>query len=322
MGFKLILTFLGEREEFIWSYSVLNTADKYFNKMDVTIKSREGDYIDTYKSGDKSLDFLYGSLTGRLVLLLLTRRFISKLAGVYMNSGLSKHRIKSTVAQANITLSDFEKTDFESYNDFFTRKIKKEKRPIATNSACFISPCDAKVSAYKISKDSSFYIKNSIYTISDLLGGNKQLSAKYVNGYCLIFRLTVDDYHRYCYIDDGEKGENTYIRGVLHTVNPISLGRYNIYKRNCREYTILKTKNFDEVVQIEVGAMMVGRIKNLHQKHSFVRGEEKGMFEFGGSTVVLLVKENTITVDSDILTNTAEGVETLVRYGERIALKN
>ena len=81
----------------------------------------------------------------------------------------------------------------------------------------------------------------------------------------------------------------------------------------------MKTKNFDNVVQIEIGALFVGRIKNLHGRHEFKRGEEKGMFEFGGSTIVLLVKNNIIDIDSDILTNTAEGVETLVHYGEHIA---
>lgn len=289
--------------------------------MDVCIKSREGETLDTFKSGDGALDFLYGNIVGRIILKLLTRRFISKMAGVYMNSSLSRGMIKKTVDRAKINLSDYEKSEFSSYNDFFTRKIKGGKRPVTMSAENFVSPCDAKVSAYKISDESCFFIKNSIYTVTDLLGGNKQLADKYKDGYCLIFRLTVDDYHRYCYIDNGEKGENIAISGIFHTVNPIALNKYNIYKRNCREYTILKTENFGEVVQIEVGAMMVGRIRNLHGKHTFKRGAEKGMFEFGGSTIVLLVKKNTISVDRDILANTAENVETMVRLGEKIAVK-
>ncbi|PKM62311.1 MAG: phosphatidylserine decarboxylase [Firmicutes bacterium HGW-Firmicutes-21] len=289
--------------------------------MDVNIKSREGEYIDTGVSDNGALSFLYENIIGRLILKLLIRRFVSKLAGIYMNSRFSKRLIKSTVEEANIDLTEYESTEFDSYNAFFTRKIKSGKRPIATGADSFISPCDAKVSAYKISDDSCFYIKNSVYTATDLLGGNEALANGYKGGYCLIFRLTVDDYHRYCYIDDGKKGDNTYIPGVLHTVKPIALGGYNIYKRNCREYTILKTKNFGEIVQVEVGAMMVGRIKNLHGCHTFRRGQEKGMFEFGGSTVVLLVKENTIAVDSDILANTSDNIETVVRLGERIGSK-
>ena len=128
----------------------------------------------------------------------------------------------------------------------------------------------------------------------------------------------MDDYHRYCYIDNGTKTDNTFIAGELHTVNPIALERYNIYKRNCREYTVLHTENFGDVVQIEVGAMMVGRIVNNHGEASFVRGEEKGRFEFGGSTIVMLFGRDSISVDHDILCNSAEGIETVVKLGEKI----
>jgi len=130
----------------------------------------------------------------------------------------------------------------------------------------------------------------------------------------------VDDYHRYCYFDNGTKGENVFIKGVLHTVHPIVVGEYNIYKRNCREYTVMETENFGRVIQVEVGAMMVGRIKNLHGAHSFSRGEEKGMFEFGGSTIVMLFKKDTIALDDDIIRNSANNVETIVKYGEKIGI--
>ena len=138
----------------------------------------------------------------------------------------------------------------------------------------------------------------------------------------MIFRLCVDDYHRYCYIDNGIKTENTHIRGEFHTVNPIALERYNVYKRNSREFTILHTENFGDVVYIEVGAMLVGKIKNRHlNEHTFVKGEEKGMFEYGGSTIVLLFEKDYISVDSDILANSAHGYETVVKYGEKIGKK-
>lgn len=138
----------------------------------------------------------------------------------------------------------------------------------------------------------------------------------------MIFRLCVDDYHRYCYIDNGTKTENVHINGELHTVNPIALEKYNIYKRNSREFTMLHTENFGDVVCIEVGAMLVGRIKNRHRNaHYFAKGEEKGMFEYGGSTIVLLFEKGMISVDSDILANSAHGYETVVKYGEKIGTK-
>ena len=69
---------------------------------------------------------------------------------------------------------------------------------------------------------------------------------------------------------------------------------------------------------MEVGALLVGRIVNHHRKFKVFRGQEKGYFEFGGSTVVLLVKKDTVKIDADILENSAQGIETVVKYGEKI----
>ena len=269
---------------------------------------------------NKSLSFLYKTYLGSLFLKVLIKPSISKLCGSFLNTKLSSKMIKPFVKKNNINLEDFEKRNFNSYNDFFTRKIASGKRNIALDKNAFISPCDSKLSVYTIDSNSSFKIKNSDYTISDLLDGN-EIYKDYINGQCLIFRLCVDDYHRYCYIDNGTKSNNTFIQGKLHTVQPIALEKYNIYKRNSREYTILHTENFDDVIQIEVGALIVGKIANLHEEHAFKKGEEKGMFEFGGSTIVLLVKENTVNIDEEILQNTKNGLETIVKYGERIGTK-
>jgi phosphatidylserine decarboxylase len=102
----------------------------------------------------------------------------------------------------------------------------------------------------------------------------------YDGGLCLVFRLTPADYHRYIYPDNGCKTKNTKIAGKLHTVKPIALGKVPVFTTNSREYSILRTENFDDIVFMEVGAMMVGRICNYHEEHAFSRGEEKGKFEF------------------------------------------
>ena len=150
---------------------------------------------------------------------------------------------------------------------------------------------------------------------------NKQLAREFEGGYAMIFRLTVDDYHRYCYVADGSKSENIRIPGVLHTVNPIASDYFPIYKENAREYTILKTPVFGTMVQMEVGALLVGKIVNHHGKSTARRGQEKGYFQFGGSTVVLLVKKDTVQVDADILENSRAGIETVVKMGEKIGSK-
>ena len=102
----------------------------------------------------------------------------------------------------------------------------------------------------------------------------------------MILRLTVDDYHRYCYFDDGIKSENHRIEGVYHTVNPIANDHVKIYKENTREYTLMKTKHFGDALQMEVGALMVGKIVNHDGAGSMRRGIEKGYFQFGGSTSI------------------------------------
>ena len=282
------------------------------------IKDRSGRIIETDGGQDKILNFLYNRKSGRFLLKVMTLPVISEFAGIFMDSVFSVPLIKPFVRRNNIDLSEYYPKKYTSFNDFFTRQIRPEKRPIADD---LISPCDSKLTVYRINSRSLFKIKGSYYRIVDLLN-NKFIAKRYRGGYCMIFRLCVDDYHRYCYIDNGIKTENTHIRGEFHTVNPIALERYNVYKRNSREFTILHTENFGDVVYIEVGAMLVGKIKNRHwNEHTFVKGEEKGMFEYGGSTIVLLFEKDYISVDSDILANSAHGYETVVKYGEKIGKK-
>lgn len=281
------------------------------------IKKRNGEIIVTNEKQNALLKKLYGSFGGRLILKFLTLPVISKAVGEFMDSPISKPLISGFVKKNNIDTSQYIMKGIRSYNDFFTRKIKDGMRPFDMEKGHLASPCDSKLTVYRICEKSIFRIKDSFYRIEDLVG-DKTLAKKYRGGLCLIFRLEVDDYHRYSYFDSGKKSGNVFIPGVLHTVNPIALEHYNIYKRNSREYTVLHTDNFGDAVQVEVGAMMVGRISNHHEAHIFKRGEEKGMFLFGGSTIVLLLEKDRAVIDSDIMRNSAQGFETVVKCGERI----
>ena len=272
------------------------------------------DNIITESSG--TLNFLYGCFLGRLLLKIMTRKFFSNLIAFYMNSKLSKSRIDKFVEKNNINTFEYESKNYKSYNDFFTRKVIETKRPINARSSILISPCDSKLTVYSINEDLTLKIKDAYYSIDTLV--DKEILNDYIDGYALVFRLTTDNYHRYCYVDGGSKDTNHRIDGIFHTVQPISLNNYNFFKTNTREYTTLNTKNFGKVIQVEVGAMGVGRIVNHHEEATFKKGEEKGYFEFGGSTIVLLVQKNTIVIDEDILENSNEHIETIVKYGERI----
>lgn len=278
---------------------------------------RNGTIIEQQDSQERLLEALYGNIFGRLLLKPLTSPAISRLGGRLLSTKVSCILIRPFVRKHGIDMSQFEATKYHSYNEFFSRTIRPDLRPIDWNSHHLISPCDSKLTALPITQDGRFKLKHTDYTISSLLR-DEALAAAYEGGYALIFRLTVDDYHRYCYVSDGDKEENIRIPGVLHTVNPIANDHFPIYKENTREYSILHTNEFGEILFMEVGALLVGKIVNHHGKAHVLRGQEKGYFKFGGSTVVLLLKADTVRIDDDILENTQAGIETIVRYGEKI----
>lgn len=265
--------------------------------------------------------FLYNSCFGRFFIKFLSFPFFSKSVGRFLDLSLSKIFIKRFIVKNKINMDLYEQKCYVSFNDFFTRHKKKELIKINYDPHVLISPCDAKLICYDIDLDSKYKIKDSLYSISNLLK-DAQLSDLYKDGYMLVFRLCADDYHRYVYIDDGFKEKNNFIKGVFHTVRPIALSNYDVFKENSREYTVLHTENFGDVVQIEVGALLVGKISNLHDNYNFKRGEEKGFFEFGGSTIILLFKKDCLVIDKDILENSKNGIETLVNIGEVIGKKS
>ena len=122
-----------------------------------------------YKGQAKSLSFLYSTSLGRTCLKLLVKPSVSKISGKFLSTKFSTAMIKSFVKKNHIDLSEYEQRKFSSYNDFFTRKILNDKRTVDMDKKAFISPCDAKLSAYKINETSTFKIKDSYYTVKDLL---------------------------------------------------------------------------------------------------------------------------------------------------------
>ncbi len=264
---------------------------------------------DTYlkEKDSKTLKFLYNSLLGRCILKVLTTKLVANMYAKYMNSSLSKHKIKKFIKQNNIQMNEYEEKEFKSFNDFFIRNIKTNKRKIEDG---LIAVCDSKLSVYKITNDSKLYIKNSVYDVKELI------QEKHNYKYALVFRLSVDDYHHYIFPDDGEVIKKKTINGILHTVQPIAFKKYKVFHENQREVTFLKCKNLGNVCYIEVGAMFVGKIVNENKKE-FKKGEEKGHFEFGGSTVILLLEKD-LNINSKIIENSKNDIETIVKLGNKL----
>lgn len=269
---------------------------------------------------DRLLSWLYSHRTGRSILKLLVHPKVSKAGGWLLEQPWSRLLIMPFVKKNQIDMSCYQEQNYHSYNDFFVRKMKPGYRPLEGTKCTLVSPCDGKLSVYPIVPDGDkirFCIKHTDYTVESLLRSEK-LAKRYDGGWACVFRLSVDDYHRYCYIDDGDKSKNCRIPGVFHTVNPVANDVLPIYKENTREYSLLKSRHFKTVLMMEVGAMMVGRITNYHGEGPVKRGQEKGRFEFGGSTVILLFQKGGVQIDERLICNTQKGYETIVKMGERI----
>ncbi len=260
--------------------------------------------------------FLYSSFLGRFILKIVNKRFLSVFVGFFLNRRISKLLIKKFIKSNNLNMDEYEDVKYKSFNQFFSRKIKNGSRNFPKNKKELCSPADSKLLIYKINKDLKFIIKNKEYNIERILKDN-ELAKEFNNGYLLVFRLEVDDYHRYSYIDDGSVILRKKIKGLYNTVAPIAFDRFKVFEENIREYEVQDTNKFGRVIQMEVGAMFVGKIKNYYLEN-FKRGDEKGYFLFGGSTIIMIFKDKSITIDKDILENSKNNLETKIVLGEKI----
>ena len=258
----------------------------------------------------KLLRFLYHTVPGRVLLKVVTSPIISKIGGAYMNSKRSVRHIKKFIKKNNINMDEYHIEDWKSFDQFFTRRIRSKCRPVDKAEDAFVSPCDGRLSVYDINDDTTFEIKGSHYTVESLLMDDKR-AKDFAGGKALIFRLCVDDYHRYGYPADGRILYLLNVKGKLHTVRPIALEKYPVFIRNARDITLMQTKNFDTIAQIEVGALMIGKIENHKAGGPVDKGTEKGMFHYGGSTIVILVKKGVLDIP-------AHDEEVKVQYGQRV----
>lgn len=268
-------------------------------------------------SKNKFLYFLYNNILGRLLLRIIYQPFISKMVGFFLNSRFSKFLIKKYIRNNNIDMSRFDNIEYKSFNSFFTRKIRCIEKNKNKNS--FIANCDSKVSIYNIDENLILNIKNSKYNIKELIK-DIGIAKKYIGGICVVYRLEPSDYHRYIFVDSGKVIFNKKIKGKLHTVNPIVYDHYQVFTENTREVSLLSCDTFGDIVQIEVGALCVGKIRN-NNKSKYKRYDEKGYFEFGGSTIIHLIEKDKVSFNEKIINNTKNDIETIVSIGEIIGKK-
>jgi len=267
------------------------------------------------------LKFLYDNPFGRTTVLpIAKRKFISEYYGKKMYKPSSTKKIEGFVKQLNIDMSESEKqiSEFTSFNDFFYRKLKSSARPIESG---FVSPGDGKLIAFEnISDVDHFFVKGRKFILAEFLN-NIDLANRYQDASLLILRLAPNDYHRFHFPYSGTPSELTKIKGSYFSVSPHALARNftKVFCENKREFCTLKTEDKGDVIIAPVGATMVGSILETYTPNQKInKGDEMGYFAFGGSTIVLLVPKNKLKIDSDILENTKNNMETFVQMGEKI----
>ena len=268
------------------------------------------------------MDLFYGTTLGYwLTAAVLKRHFFSHLYGFMQRLPSSRGKIAPFIARHQINADEFAQpvASFRSFNEFFLRRLKPEVRPIQRDPRVLISPADARCLWYEIEQDTALSIKGVTFTLAELVGQRMGIQS-FIGGCCLVLRLAPADYHHFCYIDQGAHGEIVPVNGFLHSVHPLALQRCaRVLPENYRELCVLHTEHFGDVLEIDIGAMVVGKMVQ-HQRHGGVyeRGQEKGYFEFGGSTIVLVFRRGAIRIAEEISAYSRQGIETIVRYGAAI----
>jgi len=294
-------------------YPVQETAPiKYVNRETGTIEIEK-------VAGEAWLKWLYYNPLGELSLqTLVKRKFVSEIYGRLMDTRWSAKKIEPFVKDFNIDLSIARRNRFKTFNDFFIRKLKPSARPVDMDSNVLVSPGDGKILAYDNIGNQSFIVKGYRFDVRSFLN-NDSLAALYGNGSMILLRLCPTDYHRYHFPLGGTVSPDVKINGSLFSVSPIALRTIpEVFLLNKREYIILANRRFGDVIMSEIGATMVGSIVQTYKGDTVVKGQEKGYFKFGGSSILLLFKKGTLKIDNDLLENTANGLETQVRMGEKI----
>jgi phosphatidylserine decarboxylase len=271
-----------------------------------------------------SLLFLYGNhpLAWLIRPLICNLPFVSKFFGYLQRRQCSAKHIAPFIEKYGVDSTEFrDRVDsFKCFNDFFIRKLKSSARAISDGNDIAVLPADGRYLAFQdIDHEQGIFIKGKKFSLETLLG-DKKLALKYAQGSIVIARLAPVDYHRFHFPCNCIPSEPKLINGPLYSVNPIALKRnINILAENKRVITRLKTEHFGTMLFIEVGATYVGSIQETFEpnKH-YAKGDEKGYFQFGGSSLILLFEPFRIRIDQDLIVNSHQGLETLGRMGQTL----
>ncbi len=280
--------------------------------------------------GDGFIKWAYQALTGRIVWPFLFRSsLLSQALGKFFDSPRSKNRIAKIIKQLDIDTSEFLLKDgatdpveqYTTFNDFFFRHLRPGTRPFSSDETEVSMPADGRVLVYpEADQGTEFPVKGAEHNLKTLLGKS---FPEYDSCAVAVIRLCPSDYHRFHFPCSGKVTETAKIKGQYHSVNPIALKKKpDLFCVNKREYTIIENDHFGKVAYLEVAAFGVAGIEQTFTGNDVKKMDEKGYFKFGGSTVVLIFEPGKIQFSEDLLEQSRQGVETLVKVGQPLALKN
>ena len=269
-----------------------------------------------------ALRWLYTKRSGQWCLRLVARhRLFSDLYGWWQQRAFTRRDIRPFVERYGVDASEVEYPldHYVNFNEFFIRRLKTGMRPFADQAETLCSPADGKALVYPdLTPKTQLPIKGCHIEIEALLADAAD-PHYYAGGAALVVRLAPYDYHRFHFCDGGTAGTTQLLSGRYHSVNPIALGRIpDIFCLNKRAISEIETQSFGRIAYIEIGALNVASIVQTYLPGPVKRGDEKGYFQFGGSTVVLLFAAGRVLFASDLLEDSRAGLEVHVRTGETI----
>lgn len=282
--------------------------------------------------GAAALKFIYGkdifrTIFGTALLHSLVRTpFFSAFYGWYQKQPISKRKIVPFIEKFQVNSSEFleEVKDYSSFNDFFTRKLKPQARPIDKRENVAIIPADGRYYFYQnIAECDGFIVKGQKFDLQSLLE-DSQLASHYSQGAMAIARLCPSDYHRFHFPCNCIPGISQCINGWLYSVNPIAIKKnIHIFTQNKRTICELQTEQFGKVLFLEIGATNVGSIHETYTPGiAYSKGAEKGYFSFGASSLILLFEPGRLYFDADLLAATAQQIEIRCLMGQSMGHNN
>lgn len=298
---------------------------RFFNRYTKTVETEK-------IFGEKWLRMAYENPVGRSFVWLLARRALfSRYYGYKMNRRISALQILPFISQYDIDVDEFAKSafDFKTFNEFFYRALKPAARPIAPGERVAVLPADGRHLMFQdVSAAPGFYVKGTTFTLAALFNedrlpeGQRPLAEKFAGGAMVISRLCPVDYHRFHFPVDGTPSETKLINGWLYSVSPVAL-RWNLryLVQNKRALTLIESPAFGTVAMFEVGATNVGSIRqSFVPGRAVTKGDEKGLFAFGGSCVITVFQRGRIRFDADLVAPGAEFLEVYARMGDHLGV--